>query len=87
MHSTLQKNAYFLGRQPRYKVLEHFTIAQFSVVSCLAEVFSVKILVIGSDTGAIAEIIEDVKSGLSFPIGDYKALTLKIRLLLSNYVL
>ncbi len=89
---NLQKNVYFLGRQPMEKVLKHFATAQFSVVPSLAEAFglivveafSVKTPVIGSNTGGIAEIIEDEKDGLLFPVGDHKALALKMKLLLNN---
>ncbi len=88
----LQDNIEFLGRLPMKQVLEHFATAQFSVVPSLAEAFgliiieafSVKTPVIGSDTGGISEIIEDEKSGLLFPVGDYKALAVKMRLLLSD---
>lgn len=89
---NLQNNVEFLGRLPMKKVLEHFAKAQFSVVPSLAEAFgyiviesfSVKTPVIGSDTGGIAEIIEDNKSGLLFPVGDHNALAAKIKFLLNN---
>ncbi len=89
---ALEKNVLFLGRQPMKKVLEHLATAQFSVVPSLSEAFglivieafSVKIPVIGSNTGGIAEIIEDEKSGLLFPVGDYKILASKMKLLLKN---
>lgn len=89
---NLQNNVSFRGREPMQKVLEHFATAQFSVVPSLAEAFglivieafSVKTTVIGSKTGGISEILEDEKSGLLFPVGDYEALALKMKLLLNN---
>ncbi len=88
----LQDSVNFLGKQPMPTILEHFATAQFSVVPSLAEAFgivvieafSVKIPVIGSDTGGIAKIIEDGKSGLLFPPGDYKALASKMEILLRS---
>ncbi|WP_415407807.1 glycosyltransferase family 4 protein [Sulfurovum sp. CS9] len=91
-HHGIQSSVNFLGKQPMQTVLEHFATAQFSVVPSLAEAFgivvietfSVKTPVIGSDTGGIAKIIEDGKSGLLFPPGDYKALASKMEILLRS---
>lgn len=88
----LEKNVLFLGRQPREKVLEHFAKAQFSIVPSLLEAFgyvvieafSTKTPVVGSNTGGIAEIIENRKSGLLFSVGDHEDLASKIILLLKD---
>lgn len=89
---SLDKNIIFLGRLPRESVLKHLAKARFSVVPSLAEAFgyvviesfSVKTPVIGSNTGGIAEIIEDKKNGLLFPVGDYKALANQIITMLKD---
>lgn len=88
----LEKNVFFLGRQPREKVLEHFANALFSIAPShsesfgliVIESFSTKTPVIGSDTGGIAEIIEDEESGLLFSVGDHHDLASKILLFLKN---
>lgn len=88
----LERNIKFLGSQPKSKVLEYLSTAEFSIVPSLAEAFgytvieafSVKTPVIGSDTGGIAKIIENKKSGLLFPVGDHKALATKMSYLLKN---
>jgi len=76
---NLEKNIYFLGKLQMKDVLTHLSTSQFSVVPSreeafgytVIESFSVKVPVIGSDTGGIKEIIEDGKSGFLFPVGDY----------------
>ncbi len=91
-HYDIQNSVSFLGKQPMETVLKHLATAQFSVVPSLAEAFgivvieafSVKTPVIGSDTGGIAKIIEDGKSGFLFPPGDYKALASKMEMLLRS---
>jgi glycosyltransferase involved in cell wall biosynthesis len=79
---NLENNIVFLGKLPMKEVLLHLSTSQFSVVPSreeafgytVIESFSVKIPVIGSDTGGIKEIIEDTKSGFLFPVGDYMKL-------------
>ena len=78
----LEKNIFILGRLERDKVLKHLSTAQLSIVPSLAEAFgyvviealSVRVPVIGSDTGGIAEIISNDENGLLFPVGDDEAL-------------
>jgi len=79
---SLEKNIIILGRLEREKVLQHLSTTQLSIVPSLAEAFgyvviesfSVKVPVVGSDTGGIAEIITNDENGVLFPVGNDKAL-------------
>ena len=87
------ENIFFLGNQPKEKVLEEFSGAYFTVVPSLVEAFgfvviesfSVKTPVIGSNTSGIAEIIRDGKDGFLFDPGNSEDLASKMIKLLRNH--
>ncbi|MDC8006306.1 glycosyltransferase family 4 protein [Aureisphaera galaxeae] len=78
----LKESTVFHGSQPKEKVLELFSRAQFAVVPSLSEgfgfvvieAFSTKTPVIGSKTGGIKEIVREGKDGLLVPPGNAEAL-------------
>ena len=89
---NLDKNIIFTGRIPREEVFRHLASAQCSIVPSKAEAFgyvvieafSVQTPVIGSDTGGIAEIIDNNVNGLLFPVDDDQKLAEKIILMVSD---
>lgn len=93
----ISNNIIFLGKLSRSDVIQYFSISKLSVVPSLFEAFgytvvesmSVATPVIGSNTGGIAEIIENNENGLLFNVGDFQELAEKIFFLLEseeNYV-
>lgn len=88
----LDKNIIFMGRLEREDVMKNLAKAQCSIVPSRAEAFgyvvieafSVQTPVIGSDTGGIAEIIDDNVNGMLFPVDNSEVLAEKIITMLSN---
>ncbi|NMB58235.1 MAG: glycosyltransferase family 4 protein, partial [Chloroflexi bacterium] len=78
---------FLMGQQPRNKVLVAYQDARALIVPSLcyevfglvlAEAFSVGVPVIASRLGAMAEIVEDGKTGLLFTPGDAEDLAAKV---------
>lgn len=87
------QNVIFLGRKNFNETLNYIKNANFLVMPSIwyepfgrtiIEAFACGIPVIGSDIGAVGEIVEDNKTGLLFKAQDYKELSTLMKKLFSN---
>ncbi len=88
----IQSNVIFTGHIPTMTVYKYYKSVDISVLPSYIENFSITLLesmaskvpIIASDAEGNLEVISDRRNGVTFPRGDYKILSEKIRLLLSD---